>query len=178
MKRDRRAINIEKFTLANSLPSDWIVDNFTLGELTKSDIAIRHGISNWFRTDAQLQSAVFTCRNVLQPIRAGLGPFTPNSVFRSQALERALKKKPTTWRSTSQHTLGQAADIEVPGMTNLALAEWINKYVKFDQLILEFYIPGHPDSGWIHVSTRTGREKNREQVMTFDGKNYLSGIRI
>ena len=177
MRKDRRATAIEKFTLANTLPTDWIANSFIVGELTKSDLAARHGINNWFRTDAQLQSAVFTCRCVLQPIRAGLGPFVPNSVFRSQALERALKKKPTTWRSTSQHTLGQAADIEIPGMSNYDLADWINKYLKtWDQLIVEFCSANDPSAGWVHISIRA-YGKNRQEVLSFDGKNYLPGLR-
>ena len=175
--RDRRSHDTQKFTVADSRPNDIITDNFKLHELVKSDIAARNGINNWFRTDAQIRAAVFLCRSVLQPIRIGLGPYSPNSVFRSQALERRLKGKPATWRSTSQHTLGQAADIEVPGVSNADLAVWVNKHIPFDQLILEFYTPGQPASGWVHVSTRLDG-RNRQEVLTFDGKNYLRGLKI
>ena len=34
----------------------------------------------------------------------------------------------------------------------------------FDQLILEFYTPGIPDSGWVHVSYKT--EGNRQSILT------------
>ena len=63
-------------------------------------------------------------RHVLQPIRDAFGSFTPNSVYRGQALERALKNKPATWLSTSQHATGEACDIEIVGMATLELAAW------------------------------------------------------
>ena len=41
---------------------------------------------------------------------------------------------------------------EVMGTDNAELADWINKNLDYDQLILEFYTPGEPNSGWIHCS--------------------------
>ena len=38
------------------------------------------------------------------------------------------------------------------GTDNAELADWINKNLDYDQLILEFYTPGEPNSGWIHCS--------------------------
>ena len=46
----------------------------------------------------------------------------------------------------------EAADFEVMGTDNAELADWINKNLDYDQLILEFYTPGEPNSGWIHCS--------------------------
>ena len=43
-----------------------------------------------------------------------------------------------------QHCKGQAADIEVPGVANAEVAQWIVDNCDFDQLILEFYTPGIP----------------------------------
>jgi hypothetical protein len=45
-----------------------------------------------------------------------------------------------------------AADIEIPGVANAELAAWIVANLDFTQVILEFYTPGVPDSGWVHVS--------------------------
>jgi zinc D-Ala-D-Ala carboxypeptidase len=49
----------------------------------------------------------------------------------------------------------------------------------FDQLILEFYTPGIPDSGWVHVSYKADGE-NRKSILTasrVDGKTqYSTGI--
>jgi zinc D-Ala-D-Ala carboxypeptidase len=79
---------------------------------------------------------------------------------------------------TSDHCRGQAADIEIPGVANADLAQWIADNLEFRQLILEFYTPGIPDSGWVHVSYVA--EDNKKQVMTAtkkDGKTvYLQGL--
>jgi zinc D-Ala-D-Ala carboxypeptidase len=73
---------------------------------------------------------------------------------------------------------GRPADIEIPGIPNAELAEWIKDNLEFNQLILEFYTPGVPDSGWVHVSYIP--EANRNQVLTAtkkDGKTvYLQGL--
>jgi zinc D-Ala-D-Ala carboxypeptidase len=76
----------------------------------------------------------------------------------------------------SQHCKGQAADIEVPGVANGDVAEWIVENCDFDQLILEFYTPGIPDSGWVHVSY-VSEEDNRKSILTasrVDGKTQYS----
>jgi zinc D-Ala-D-Ala carboxypeptidase len=73
---------------------------------------------------------------------------------------------------------GFAADIEIPGIANADLAEWIKDNCEFKQLILEFYTPGVPDSGWVHVSYDPN--DNKKQVLTAtkkDGKTvYLPGL--
>ena len=30
--------------------------------------------------------------------------------------------------------------------------DWIKDHLEFDQMILEFYTPGEPNSGWVHCS--------------------------
>ena len=52
----------------------------------------------------------------------------------------------------SQHAKAEAADFECVGVDNAELADWIHKKFRTDQLILEFYTPGEPNSGWIHCS--------------------------
>jgi len=67
----------------------------------------------------------------------------------------------------------------VPGVPNAELAEWIRDNLEFDQLILEFYTPGIPDSGWVHVSYLADGD-NRGECLTatrIDGKTeYSVGI--
>ncbi len=46
----------------------------------------------------------------------------------------------------------EAADFEVVGVDNAELFDWIKTNLSPDQLILEFYTPGEPNSGWIHAS--------------------------
>jgi hypothetical protein len=52
----------------------------------------------------------------------------------------------------SQHTKAEAVDFEVNGVDNAEVADWVYKNCETDQLILEFYTPGEPNSGWIHAS--------------------------
>lgn len=154
---------------ATAAPGDKVSRNFQLFELTKSELAERRGIANGFPAAAELRNAVYLCREVMQPVREKFGRFAPNSVFRSQPLERALKNKPASWTSPSQHTRGQACDIEVPGRTNLQLARWVQETLEFDQLILECYSADEgPNSGWVHVSLRApGQGANRRQVLSY-----------
>ena len=146
-----------------------ISPHFRLAELTKSGIADRNMIDNAFPDPETMQAAVYLCRTVMQPVRDQFGPYTPNSVFRSQALERALKRKPADWTSASQHTRGEAVDLEVAGSSNRQLAEWIRDNLTFDQLILECFNPAKgPNSGWVHVSIKPpGRGDNRRQVLSY-----------
>jgi hypothetical protein len=52
----------------------------------------------------------------------------------------------------SQHAKAEAADFEVLGVDNAEVADWVYKNCQTDQLILEYYTPGEPNSGWIHAS--------------------------
>jgi zinc D-Ala-D-Ala carboxypeptidase len=61
----------------------------------------------------------------------------------------------------SDHCKGFAADIEIPGIPNADLAQWIADNCEFRQLILEFYTVGVPDSGWVHVSFNLLTTKSR-----------------
>ena len=130
--------------------------NFNLSELTKSQTAERKGISN-NPSPGQLDNLKELCMNVLQPIRSNFDkPVIVSSGYRSAELCIAIGSS-----IDSQHTEGKAADIEVPGVDNKELAEWIRHNLEYDQLILEFYKDGEPDSGWVHVSYNG--DNNRKQ---------------
>ena len=155
-----------------SLPVDYndrIAPNFKIYELTKSDFAERHNINNDFKDDSDLQSAIYLCRNILQPIRDEFGSYSPNSVYRCQELERGMKKKPDDWVSSSQHARGQACDVEVPGISTMDLAVWVAENLEYDQLICECYNPAKgANSGWVHVSiVPPGRGENRKQQLSY-----------
>lgn len=161
---------LENFTLAELAPQDLIAPNFKLYELTRSDLASRLGVDNGFPSDRELRAAVHLAREVLQRIRKEFGSFTPNSVFRSQALERALKRKPAGWLSTSQHTLGCACDVEIVGKSTLELARWAaDNLPQFDQIICECHDPREgPNSGWVHISLRPPKQgENRRQLLSY-----------
>ena len=146
----------------------WMVrlsENFTLQEFTKSQTAERRGIDNT-PVDGHIENAKALFENVVQKIRDNFGVTIINSGYRSGDLNYAIGGS-----NTSQHCKGEAVDIECPGTPNYDVAKWIEENLDFDQLILEFYTPGIPDSGWVHVSYKT--EDNRKGILTAmkeDGK--------
>lgn len=143
--------------------------NFSLRELTYSQTAVRKGIYNE-PTEPHVESLRLLCENILQPVRAYYGrSFTPSSGYRSEALCEAIGSS-----RKSQHAKGEAADFEVPGISNYDLACWIRDNLDFDQLILEFYKEGDPNSGWVHCSYKA--EGNRKECLTYDGKQYTVGL--
>ena len=132
--------------------------NFSLSELTKSQTATRKGISNEPSTE-HVENLIHLAESVLQPVRDHFGkPGMISSGYRSPELCEAIGSS-----SKSQHAKGEAADFEIPGVDNMQLAIWISKNTKFDQLILEFYEPGDPNSGWVHCSAV--KEGSRAQVL-------------
>lgn len=132
--------------------------NFSLSEFTKSQTASRRGISNK-PGPHHVDNLSELVQNVLQVVRDHFGPVVISSGFRSRELNAAIGGT-----NNSQHSKGEAADFEVIGVSNAVVAEWIRDNLEFDQLILEFYTPGEPNSGWVHVSYK--EDNNRNEVLT------------
>ena len=177
---------LENLSLGSLDPQDLIAPNFRVYELTRSELASRLGVDNAFPGDREMRAAVNLARNVLQPIRKHYGSFTPNSVFRSQALERVLKQKPSGWLSTSQHTQGCACDLEIVAKSTLEVARWAaDNLPAYDQIICECYDPREgPNSGWVHISLKPpGQGTNRKQLLSYvrdpasGGMVYVPGLR-
>ena len=120
--------------------------NFSLQELIKSDTAIRKGIDNNPNAD-QVEKLKALCENILQPVRDHFGRVKVTSGYRSPELCTAIGSS-----INSQHAKAEAADFEVIDTDNAELADWIHSNLSYDQLILEYYTPGEPNSGWIHCS--------------------------
>ena len=150
-----------------------LTENFTLSEMVKSETALRHGLDNT-PGDTEIANLKRLAENVLQPIRNHYKTGVKvNSGFRHPNVNAAVGGS-----KTSDHCRGQAADIEIPGVANAALAEWISKNLKFTQLILEAYTKGIPDSGWVHVSYNPDNLKCEVLTATFvNGKaQYSKGL--
>jgi zinc D-Ala-D-Ala carboxypeptidase len=121
--------------------------DFTLQELTVSNTAVKHGISNIPDQD-QITNLILLCQFILQPIKEHFNkPVIINSGYRSPEL--CLLVNSTV---TSQHTKGQAADFEINGISNKELADWIVANLDYDQCILEFWNKEELNSGWVHCS--------------------------
>jgi hypothetical protein len=138
--------------------------HFSVKELTRSDTAVRLGIDNT-PTAEYLKNLLVMCEKVLEPVRAHFGPVRVNSGYRSLALNMAVNPMTSTIDKLSKHCTGQAVDFEVMGTSNVIVAEWCRDNLpEYDQIILEFYTPGDPNSGWVHVGFVEGH--NRKQLLT------------
>lgn len=141
-----------------------LTPHFSLKELTRSDTAIRLGIEN-IPTTEHLKNLLVICEKVLEPVRAHFGPVRVNSGYRSLALNMAINPMTTTIKKLSKHCTGHAVDFEVMGVSNIVVAEWCRDNLpEWDQIILEFYTPGDPNSGWVHVGYVEGY--NRRMILT------------
>ena len=132
--------------------------NFSLPELTKSQTAERKGIDNTPSPEHK-RNLKSLCTRVLQPVRDHFNRVVSvSSGYRSEALCVAIGSK-----ITSQHAKGQAADFEIYGLSNGELANYIKENLDYDQLILEYWTPENPNSGWIHCSFNS--EGNRKEYL-------------
>ena len=149
-----------------------LTKNFSLLELTKSQTAERKGIDNTPSTEHQ-ENLKSLCTAILQPVRDHFGKVvTISSGYRSPELCQAIGSV-----STSQHAKGQAADFEIFGVSNKALADYIDETLHYDQLILEYWNESDPNSGWVHCSFSEGQ--NRKQYLRAykeDGKTKYEPI--
>jgi len=149
-----------------------LTSNFSLSELTKSQTAERKGIDNTPSTEHQ-ENLKLLCESILQPVRDHFGKVvTISSGYRSPELCTAIGSK-----ITSQHAKGQAADFEIFGVSNKALADYIDTELYYDQLILEYWKESDPNSGWVHCSFSAGN--NRKQYLRAykeDGKTKYEQV--
>lgn len=134
-----------------------ITKNFTLEELSHSNTAVARGIENIPDVQQQLNLTALAKR-LLQPLRDIYNePFIINSGFRSQETNKAVGGVPN-----SQHTKGQAADVQVKDPRKL-LTALLKSGLDFDQAIL--YQDGR--NNFLHMSYNSGH--NRKQVLYSKG---------
>jgi hypothetical protein len=142
-------------------------ENFSLWELTKSQVAERKGISNK-PGKKEIKNLRLLCRHILQPVRDHYRvPIQPSSGYRCLVLNEAIGSS-----SRSQHITGQAVDFEVPWTDNKVLARWIMNNLIYDRLLLEYYTEEEPNSGWVHVSYVGPSATNRKKATVFDGRTW------
>jgi hypothetical protein len=130
-------------------------EHFTLEELTHTD----HREFDNTPNDAELSNlqrlALF-----LEEVKTVLEgrPIMVNSAFRSKQVNDAVGSK-----DTSQHRIGCAADIRVPGMTPDEVVKAVMaSELDFDQVIREF-------DRWTHISVPSHNDlKPRKQTLIID----------
>jgi zinc D-Ala-D-Ala carboxypeptidase len=150
-----------------------LTKNFTLSEMTKSETALRHDMDNT-PDQTVISNLQALAVHVLQPVRDHYGKGVKvNSGYRSPDVNARVGGS-----RTSDHTRGMAADIEIPGVSNHELAEWVKANLPYTQLILEFYTRGVPDSGWVHVSYDPANLKKQDLTAVKEGGKtvYLPGL--
>jgi len=116
-------------------------EHFTLAELTASETAMRNGLDNTPGPIAY-QNLV-RLANFLEEVKKVLGgkPVMINSAYRGPEVNKHVGGS-----KNSQHMVGCAADIRVPGMTpNEVCKAIIASELQYDQLIREF-------DSWTHIS--------------------------
>ena len=109
------------------------------------------------------------CADLLEPLRAHFGaPVIIHSGYRSRSLNHAIGGS-----ITSQHCLGEAADLHVHGVELRQVFDWVRleSGLAYGQILLEGAIPGQP--GWVHLSLgEPWRPRDRSrQAMTWDAVN-------
>jgi hypothetical protein len=122
---------------------------FPRADFLKSARAVQLGIANvpTPQHELNLRELAWT---ILQPLRDAMGgPILVTSGYRSPELNAKTKGS----SPTSQHSLGQAADIVTGGtFTNAAMFHYIRQNLPFDQMIWEYGNKKEPK--WVHVSYR------------------------
>ena len=141
-----------------------LTPHFTLDELTASESAERNGWDNT-PTDAELDN-LKRLADMLEQVKVVLGgkPIMINSAFRSKKVNDAVGSK-----DTSQHRIGCAADLRVPGMTpDEVVRKVVASGINFDQVIREF-------DRWTHISVPNSPDTPaRKQALIID----KAGVRL
>ena len=135
-----------------------LTPHFTLEELTVSESAERNG---WDNTPNEAELAnLLRLAQFLEQLKTLLGgkPIMVNSAFRCKQVNDAVGSK-----DSSQHRVGCAADIRVPGMTpDQVVRAVVGSDLPFDQVIREF-------DRWTHISVpNTVDTAPRKQALIID----------
>ena len=132
-----------------------LTEHFTLEELTHTD---HREFDNTPNADelANLQRLALFLEEVKTVLEGR--PIMVNSAFRSKQVNDAVGSK-----DTSQHRIGCAADLRVPGMTpDEVVKAVITSGIGYDQVIREF-------DRWTHISVPSHPEdKPRQQSLIID----------
>ena len=154
--------------------------HFSLREMLKSDTGQRHGIENVYN-DRVLCNLTAICQRVLEPLREEFGPIQITSGYRHPDINRLIGSS-----DSSSHIAGfldggtkAAVDCEAfsSEISNLQLVHFIRDNLSFSQVISEYWIPGDPHSGWVHVSYDSIDASNNCDCLTasrVDGKTQYS----
>ena len=149
-----------------------ISKHITYKEAVRSNTALRLNINN-IPNDYEISNMVGIASNVFEPLREYVGgPIKINSMFRSEALNRAIGGS-----SRSQHCQGRAIDLDdtFGHKTNAEMFNYIKNNLNFDQLIWEFGDDTNPN--WVHVSF-VSNDENRGRCLKAEKVNGKTSYRV
>jgi len=133
--------------------------NFSLEELTFSQVASRRGLNNTpsDKVKDNLERLAFFLEQIRKLFNK---PLLISSGYRSREVNEAVGGS-----KTSQHCEGCAADFNVKGMSpNAVVRAIVDANIPYDQVILEF-------DSWVHISIPTVKgATSRKQALIIDNK--------
>jgi zinc D-Ala-D-Ala carboxypeptidase len=90
-------------------------------------------------TETEIENMRLLCEKVLQPVRNyyGMG-VKVNSGYRHPLVNAKVGGS-----TMSDHCKGVAADIEIPGIANADLAQWISRQLRFSPINIRILYTGH-----------------------------------
>lgn len=150
-----------------------ISEHLELAELTRSESAKRNGISN-MPTPEHIDNFKLLAENIFEPIRNNFRcPIFISSGYRSADLNKLIGGA-----TTSQHSFGQAIDIDMDGTHNGVTNKMVFEYAKslpFDQMIYEFGTDENPD--WVHISYSDRHRKQILRATKVNGKTIYTPMK-
>jgi len=148
-----------------------ISEHLTLAELIRSESAKRNGIAN-MPPPEHIANLKLLAEHIFEPIRANFRcPILISSGYRSKELNAVIGGA-----NTSQHSFGQAIDIDMDdttyGVSNAEVFQFIKDKLPFDQLIWEFGNILNP--AWVHVSYS---DRHRRQILKATKTNGITNYK-
>jgi len=152
----------------NYSPALQLSSSFTLGQVSSNAVVSKYPVQDQhgLRKGAIVCNLRALCKTTLEDIKAKYPNVIVTSGFRSAT---------TSTSKTSQHELGQAADLQFPGNAPkdyYDIACWIRDNCTYDQLLLEYKSTG-TRLPWIHVSLSL--DGNRKQCLTMMDNKVAAG---
>lgn len=133
-------------------------ENFSLEEMTRSEVALRRGIGN-APGPGEVEALRRLCRDLLEAARELLGcPLHVTSGYRSPAVNALVGGS-----RNSAHMAGLAADVVPVGVpVPVAFGRLVASDLVYDQAILEC-------GSWLHLALAQGEREPRRQALVATG---------
>jgi len=134
---------------------------FKLKDLIYSDTAVKYEINNIPGIDGNQSQIIGSLEALMTNVVDKVGDEYPDliitSAFRCVELNTHSEIKGS---ENSQHVWGEAADIQVPGLTSAQLYNWVHNHIKaWDQIVWEF--PENNTGSWVHISYSRWRDRRK-----------------